>query len=128
MTAPVAISLHATRGATWKAAMRYRDADGNLIPVAGKNALAQVREKRDSEEIILTLSSANGRIILNDADADGFNIRFLVASTDTAALSPTNAKRELVCDLVLYDNASPPEITPLFAATLTVHPLGTEVP
>lgn len=58
---------------------------GPLVPInlTGCTALLQVRATPDSPDVLLEMSTANGRILLNEEPG---KVRYFVAAADTASL------------------------------------------
>jgi hypothetical protein len=81
------------QGATLNQTLFYETGDPSTpVNLAGFTAKMHIRSKPESKALILELSTANGRIILNETTG---SIRLFISATDTANLS--------VCDKAVYD-------------------------
>ena len=74
------------KGATFKWEMTWKEDGVEPTDLTGYHITMQVREEYDSESVILELSDANGKVVLDEA-ADGV-IKLLVTDEVTATLTP----------------------------------------
>ena len=58
----------ADKGATFTQVIKWKDANKNLINLSGYTAEMVIREKTTATNVVLTLSTTNGRISLGGAD------------------------------------------------------------
>jgi hypothetical protein len=58
----------ADKGATFTQVIKWKDANNNLINLTGYSAEMVIREKTTATNIVLTLSTSNGRIALGGAE------------------------------------------------------------
>lgn len=101
------------QGATFGASLTWRDAAGELVPLAGLAARMQLRTRPSAPDVVLELSTANGRLALTDPGV----IRIALAAEDTAALPAIG----LTYDLELVDPTTTPEtVTRLLAGSVAV--------
>ncbi|WKZ86359.1 hypothetical protein N5B55_05235 [Ralstonia pickettii] len=78
--------------ATFKKRLQYRDTRGKPINLAGFTARMQIRSAANAAEVLLDLSTENGRITLRGASGA---IDLLVDSTATGAITWTQAVYDL---------------------------------
>ena len=57
----------ADKGATFTQVIKWKDANQNLINLSGYTAELVIREKTTATNVVLTLSTTNGRITLGGA-------------------------------------------------------------
>lgn len=69
----------ADKGATFTQVIKWKDANNNLIDLSGYSAEMVVREKTTATNVVLTLSTANGRISLG---GDAGTITLSVSADD----------------------------------------------
>lgn len=72
------------QGATFRVAMTWKDADGAVVPLAGLEAWLHIRESIASEDILFSLTTGNGRILLADTSP---NLTLYISDEDTSALT-----------------------------------------
>ena len=68
------------QGATFVQELYYVDADENAINITGATAIMQVRRTVDNEDVLIELSTANGRIVVDGANG---GITLTIPSTMT---------------------------------------------
>lgn len=71
------------QGATFVQELYYVDADENAINITGATAIMQVRRTVDNEDVLIELSIANGRIVVDGASG---GITLTILATDTVNL------------------------------------------
>lgn len=71
------------QGATWAARLVYRDSDNVPIHLGACTAAMQVRRTAESPNVVVELSTANGRITF---DAPNGRIMLALTPTQTAAI------------------------------------------
>ena len=98
------------QGATFQRVITWKNANGTAINLGGYTAAMQVRDGRCSQTIVVTLSTANGRIALGGAAG---TVTLTIAAADSALL-PIG---EFVYDLELTIGAT---VTRLLSGTFTV--------
>lgn len=83
------------QGATYKHTLVWQDGNGLAIDMTGCTAKMQVRPSVASPDILIELSTTNGRISIIPLDG---RISLYVSDEDTAVLTPAKA----VYDLEIY--------------------------
>lgn len=86
------------QGATFNLPLQWIDATGAPVDMTGYSAQMDVRASKTSAEVLVELSTANGRISLDSAG----NITLSISATDTATLIPG----QYVYDLELTNGSS----------------------
>lgn len=106
------------QGATYNLVVVYKDDSGTPVNLTGFSAYMQLRESYDSTVADLTLSTANGGIVI-----DGINGEITITATATQTVA-------LVSDFYVYDlelvNGS--NVTRLLQGQITVNSEVTRVP
>ena len=90
----------ADKGATFTQVIKWKDANNNLINLSGYTAEMVIREKTTATNVVLTLSTANGRIDLGGADGTitlsvSANDMDIAASQYTYTLELTSSSGEV---------------------------------
>ena len=80
------------QGATFSLTFRWKDTAGNIINLSGFTARAQFRYAKLDDEILLSMTTENGRIILGGAAG---TIQILLDAATTAAIDWTTARYDL---------------------------------
>jgi hypothetical protein len=109
------------QGATFRVALTWRDANGDVVPLEGQPAWLhirrQTREAVPDEAPLFELTTANDRIILAD---DAPNITLYISAEDTSALTEwTKGEYDLLIELANLDRKR------LFGGIATVSPGAT---
>ena len=106
------------QGATYKLVVVYKDNNDAPINLTGFSAYMQLRENYDSTTADLTLSTANGGIVIDGALG---KLTIIATATQTGALT---------ADYYLYDLelVNGPSITRLLQGQITVNSEVTRVP
>ncbi len=102
--------------ATWQDAFQLGTVGDTSWDLVGENFIMEVKGARDEPNPLLTLSTDNGRIVIDDTALRV--IHFEVVDADIQANIP--ASEEYVYDLVMYDNASPPRRVALMGGKVRV--------
>lgn len=99
---PGSLDFACYQGAEFREALNWTDSDGNQIDLTGYTARMQVRKTVDSEDVLLELTTANGRIDLTPVvGPPEYNVLLVVEAADTAALQATPFDRKWRYDLEL---------------------------
>lgn len=108
------VNLQVANNGTWRDAFQF-DPDDTSWDLVGQHFIMEIKANRDDTDVLFTLSTDNGRIVITD---DYLRvIQFNAAPDDLAdALLPGT----YVYDLVMYDNSVPPVRTPLMQGDLCV--------
>ncbi len=104
------------QGATWRTTIEWRDEVGALVPLAGYQARMQARRATDTPEVLVELTTENGRIALASPGV----IALTLPAADTAALDWRTAGRSARYDLELV--APDGTVTRLLKGTLSLDP------
>lgn len=84
------LNLTIEQGSTWSRRLRWAGPDGVAIDTSAYTADMQIRERLDSDTVIIELTDANGRITLGLTDVNYFDgdphILLELDSTDTDGL------------------------------------------
>jgi len=72
------------QGTTFRRVLTLRDADGNLINLTSHTARMQIRQEIESTQVMLSLTTSNGRITLGGVNG---TVTLFISDADTAALS-----------------------------------------
>jgi hypothetical protein len=104
------LNLTIEQGTTFEKSLIWRDKNKRPVPLTGYTARMQIRPSVSSSEVILELSTANGRIILGA----GGSIKFVLTPELTSALKAG------VYDLELTDSLG--RVTRLIEGKVTVSP------
>ena len=80
------------QGATFSLTFRWKDTAGNIINLSGFTARAQFRYAKLDDEILLSMTTENGRIILGGAAG---TIQILLDAATTAAIDWTAARYDI---------------------------------
>lgn len=86
------------QGATFSLTFRWKDTAGNIINLSGFTARAQFRYAKLDDQILLSMTTENGRIVLGGAAG---TIEILLDAATTAAIDWTSARY----DIELEDSA-----------------------
>lgn len=65
---PANYDLTIRQGSTWAQSVTWKDSDGNPVNLVGYTARMQVRPVLQSENVIVALTTENGRIVLGGAN------------------------------------------------------------
>lgn len=76
------VNFEVEQGARFERTLNWKDSDGVLVPLTGYTAELTVREPV-SGAVLLTLSTANGRITLTSPGV----IKLVISAADTALLT-----------------------------------------
>lgn len=95
------LELKIDKGSTFGMSFKYRDASGNNLLLPGTTFRMHVRERMDSESVLLDLSSENGAFVLA-GDTVYLKIR-------GALTSPISARKG-VYDIEMYQAGEPKRI------------------
>jgi len=101
------------QGADFQLELVYQDDNGDPIDLTGYTAEMQIREKLTTDPPFLTLSTANGRIVI---DGPNGSITLSIANADTAALTQTAG----VYDLELTSGDATPVIVRLIEGQVKI--------
>lgn len=71
------------QGATLQRTLQYRNEAGDIINLTGATARMQVRAEVEATAIIIELTTANSRIVINGAQGE---IDLIITAADTSAL------------------------------------------
>ncbi len=96
------VNLVVSNNATWEDAFQFGTVGDTSWDLTGQRFRMDVKASRDDTTALFTLSTANGRIVVDDVVQRV--IHFNVADTVLAAALPPS---EYVYDLVMYDNSTP---------------------
>ena len=102
----------ADKGATFTQVIKWKNQDKTPVNLTGFSAEMVIREKTTAIVVMLTLSTANGRISLGGSDG-------------TITLSATAAEMDIVAGQYTYTlelTSSSNEVTRLLMGTFTVRP------
>lgn len=99
------------QGATFTRAFRWLDATGNVVDLTGFTARMQVRANVASPDVLLELTTANDRLVIEPTLG---RVSISLDATTTAAIT----WRKGVYDLELVSGAG--EVTRLVAGQITV--------
>lgn len=80
------------QGATLDKTFVWKDSAGTVIPLTGYTAKMQLRQSVTATDVLLELSTLNGKIIITALEG---KIQLLVPATDTAAITWQRAKYDL---------------------------------
>lgn len=92
------LDIEIEQGATFELVFIYQDEASNPIDLTGMTGRMQLRRQFKSEEVIISLTTENGRITF---DPYAGKITLTIAATDTAPLTGSG-----VYDLELIDGAT----------------------
>lgn len=87
-----AYDIEIKQGETFNRLVVWDNEDGSHVDLTGYTAKMQIRKRRTSSDVIIELSTANGRITLGGAAG---TITLTISATDTAALD--------ICQGAVYD-------------------------
>ena len=105
------------QGAKFTHTFIRRDSEQVPISLSGFAALMHIREAIDSDNILETLSTSNGRIVIEAASETG-RIDLIIGATDTAAMVWVSG----VYDLELIEIADTENVIRLVKGGFTVDP------
>lgn len=77
------------QGANFALPVVYADAANAPVNLSGFTIKMQVRPTKSSTQVLVELSTANGRVVITDAAAGKF--RLALTAAETAALNPSTA-------------------------------------
>lgn len=101
--------------ATWEDAFQFGDADDTSWTLTGQNFILEVKASRDDVAALLTLSTANSRIVV-----DSVSLRVIHFLVDDAVIKAALKPATYVYDLVMFDGAVPPVRVPLMHGSVEV--------
>lgn len=78
------LNLIIEQGSTFNLIMTYEDEAGSPINLTGMTARMQLRRQTGSADILLSLTTENGRIVITPLDGE---IALFIDATDTALLT-----------------------------------------
>lgn len=78
--------IQAAQGKTFVLSSTYENDDGTFVNLTGYTGRMQVRASPDSADVLLELTTANGRFLFPDP-VNG-QVRFQVTAADMAAIAP----------------------------------------
>ncbi len=101
--------------------LTWQDSTGAAVPLTGYSARMQIRESFEDDDlenpVLLELTTANGRIVLEDGAVEG-QIELKVGADITEAITWTAA----VHDLIIINDADPTDVTRLVQGRVRVSP------
>lgn len=77
------VNIVIEQGSTWLAELTYTDAEGQPIDLTGADACMQLRRVAYSEDVVLELDVANGRIVIDPLLG---KLTLSISATDTATI------------------------------------------
>lgn len=80
------------QGKTFEQPFVFKDSFGQEINLTGYTGRMQVRTSADATDVIIELSSNNGRITIDEINGI---VTLFISATDTAALAPGSFKYDL---------------------------------
>jgi hypothetical protein len=86
------LDFNIEQGATFSHRLEWKDSKQQPINLTGYTARMQVRAKKSSDTVLVELTTANGRIVLGDADG---TIDLEIDATTTAGFSWTKGVHDL---------------------------------
>ncbi len=110
------LDLEIQDNATWQDAFQLGTDGDTSWDLVGEHFVMDVKGARDEPDPLMTLSTDNGRIVIDDTTLRV--IHFNVVDVDIQADIP--ASEEYVYDLVMYNNASPPRRVALMGGKVRV--------
>jgi hypothetical protein len=118
--------LHIYQGSSWQLRARFKDPEQSLIDLSDYSGEMQIRRAVTHPEAIITLSTDNGGIIVDDDQAD-FNLIARMTRAQTEDLPTFNQEVEdWVYDIILWQNTDPDHTTiRLMQGTVYVSPAVT---
>jgi hypothetical protein len=107
-------------GATWERRLTWTDAADVPVPLAGCTARMHVRSSTWATDVLVELTTENGRITLTDPGV----IDLVLSAAETETFGQTaGAKSPAVYDLEIVDPTQTPErVTRLLEGRITVSP------
>lgn len=110
------VNLCIDNNATWTDAFQFDDPATLTWSFTGQHFRVDVKGSKDDPAPLLTLTDANGRIVVDDVTQ-----RVLHFNVDEAALSAALLPGTYVYELVMFDNSVPAVRIPLMGGTVTVN-------
>lgn len=122
MADPGVTDLTCFQGAQFVQRLEWKDDQDPPQPIdlTGYTARMQVRRLRNSDEILLELTTADGRITLGDPTPTDGVIILEIDATDTAALPATPSDRKWRYDLELIPGGDPEAVRRLLMGKFIV--------
>jgi hypothetical protein len=93
---PADLDIEVFQGAYWSQAILWKDSSDVPVPLGGYTARMQVRRHVDAEDVLLELTTGNGRITLGPGDGE---ILLEIEAAATADLPATQFDRKWRYDL-----------------------------
>ena len=100
--------------ATMRVVVTMTDDIATPINLTGATCTMDVRSQGDASQLLISLSTGNGRIVLSDP-LNG-ELTLLISDTDTTPLRPGTYDYDLLCTLV----GAPPQTIKPIQGTMTV--------
>ncbi len=109
------VNINIQNNGTWADAFQFGDADDTTWSFTGQNFIMEVKASRDDTTALLTMSSTDSTIIVDDVTKRvlHFNVPDTVIKEDLPVAC-------YVYDLVMYDASTPPIRVPLMTGTVRV--------
>ncbi len=98
---PAVQNLEVFQGAYWSQRLEWQDSNGDAIDLTGYTARMQVRKTFESEDVVIALTTENGRITLGDPDPTDGVILLEIEADATDDLPATLSDRKWRYDLEL---------------------------
>jgi len=97
------VEIEVANNATFLDAWQFGDADDFTWDLVGQNFKLEVKASRDDVSALLSLSSVDGTLVVDDTTA-----RIIHANLDDNDLRAALPVGEYVYDLIMYDGSAPP--------------------
>lgn len=104
------VNMEIPNNATWEDAFRFGDEDDISWTFTGQSFRMDIKGNSDADVVLLTMSTDNGRIVVDDVNA-----RILHFNVPDTVIQAALVPGEYVYDLIMYD-ASLPSIRVLLMA------------
>jgi hypothetical protein len=98
---PAVQNLEVFQGAYWSQRLEWQDSGGSPIDLTGYTARMQVRKTIEADDVVIELTTANGRITLGDPLPTDGVILLEIEATATDDLPATLSDRKWRYDLEL---------------------------
>jgi hypothetical protein len=109
------VCMEVVNNGTWEDAFQFGDADDTTWNLVGQSFILEVKANRDDAAALLTLSTANGRIVV-----DSTTLRVIHFLVDKATLQAALKPATYVYDLVMFDGSVPSVRVPLMHGEVKV--------
>lgn len=96
------VDMAIDNNATWEDAFQFGDTDDTSWDLVGQSFRMDVKTDRDSVVALLTLTTDNGRIVVDDVTQ-----RVIHLNVDDGTIVNSLLPGKYVYDLVMYDASSP---------------------